>query len=626
MKPLIRRPLYLILLCAAAAAQTPQQPQPIAPVNTTVVVLGTVTPVATDESARTVTVFDPQAHPLASEDPEDYLRTDASVDIQQRGAAGVLNDISIRGASFEQTLVLLNGLRIDDAETSHFNLDVPVPLEALGSIDVLHGEGSTQYGSDAIGGVADFETWHPDADTLRLRLGYGSFGEDQEGILASFAGKKWSELVSADRDRSEGFTFDRDFRSEDAMTETRFASSLGKSDLLFAGDDREFGANQFYGDYNSWERIKGWFAAFTQQFNDNTQADIAYRRHTDIFVLLRNDPAAYKNQHIDDSYEGDLRDSRQLFRHGTLLTGFEETTDEIHSNSLGIHGRNRAAGYAEYEYRVPDRFSVSAGLREEFFGGPESTGFTAVSSPMAIATFWLPHALKLHAAIGHGFRQPTYVEPQPKARIRLELRGRPRLVPQPAHQRDPHRLHLAPDRHHRLHPPLRRVPLAGDQPLCSPLQRRRSRVRLAPQPQPEPQTQLDAPARRASRPQRPRIRVRLQLPGQQRPPRMGLEYAPQHLPAIPPRRPSTLPADALRRPRHLSRPRNRPLAPLLAHEQPDEHRLRRDHQRPDARPRLPWRSRVRLLTQAMSAAQSTDPPPAPAVPSPEPRSRDTPHS
>jgi iron complex outermembrane receptor protein len=400
----------LILLCAAAAAQTPQQPQPIAPVNTTVVVIGNLTPVATDESARNVTVFDPQAHPLASEDPEDYLRTDASVDIQQRGAAGVLNDISIRGASFEQTLVLLNGLRIDDAETSHFNLDVPVPLEALGSIDVLHGEGSTQYGSDAIGGVADFETWHPDADTLRLRLGYGSFGEDQEGILGSFAGKKWSELVSADRDRSEGFTFDRDFRSEDAMTETRFASSAGKSDLLFAGDDREFGANQFYGDYNSWERTKGWFAAFTQQFNQHTQADIAYRRHSDIFVLLRNDPAAYKNQHIDDSYEGDLRDSRQLFRHGTLLTGFEETTDEIHSNSLGVHGRNRAAGYAEYEYRVPARFSLSAGLREEFFGGPESTGFTAVSSPMANATFWLPHSLKLHAAVGHGFRQPTYVD------------------------------------------------------------------------------------------------------------------------------------------------------------------------------------------------------------------------
>jgi vitamin B12 transporter len=407
------RRLPPILLCAAAsaAAQSPQQPQPqIAPVNTSIVVLGNVTPVAADESARSVSVFDPQAHPLASEDPEDYLRTDASVDIQQRAAAGVLNDISIRGASFEQTLVLLNGLRIDDAETSHFNLDLPVPLEALGAIDVLHGEGSTQYGSDAIGGVADFETWHPDADTLRLRLGYGSFGEDQEGVLGSLLGKSWSELVAADRDRSEGFLFDRDFRSEDASTETRFASPAGKSDLLFAGDDREFGANQFYGDYASWERIKGWFAALTQQLNQHTQADIAYRRHTDIFVLLRNDPTYYKNQHIDDSFEGDLRDSRSLFKNGTLLTGLEETTDEIHSNSLGIHGRNRAAGYAEYQWLVPSRFSLSAGLREEFFGGPESTGFTVASSPMLNATLWLPHALKLHAALGHGFRQPTYVD------------------------------------------------------------------------------------------------------------------------------------------------------------------------------------------------------------------------
>jgi iron complex outermembrane receptor protein len=59
--------------------------------------------------------------------------TDASVDIQQRAPAGVMADISVRGASFEQTLVLLNGLRMDDAETSHFNLDVPAPLIAIGA-------------------------------------------------------------------------------------------------------------------------------------------------------------------------------------------------------------------------------------------------------------------------------------------------------------------------------------------------------------------------------------------------------------------------------------------------------------------------------------------------------------
>jgi iron complex outermembrane receptor protein len=379
-------------------------------VSTTVVVLGEVAPATIGEAARPVAAFDLQAHPLASLSLEDYLRTDASIDIQQRAGAGVLSDISIRGASFEQTLVLINGLRIDDAETSHFNLDAPVPLTTIGSMNALHGEGSTQYGSDAIGGVVDLITLDPVANTLKLRAGAGSFGEDQEGALGSYVGKRWSEVLAGDRDRSTGFATDRDYRTESASSETRFASALGKTDMLFAGDDRAFGANNFFGPYNSFERTKGWFAALTQELGTHTTADAAYRRHSDIFVLFRDNPGYYKNQHIDDSYEGDVRDHRTLFTHGTLLTGMEETTDEIHSNSLGNHGRNRAAGFAEFEWRVPQRWSVAAGLREEVFDGAAANGGTVVSSPMFSATRLLAHAMKLRAAVGHGFRQGTYVD------------------------------------------------------------------------------------------------------------------------------------------------------------------------------------------------------------------------
>jgi iron complex outermembrane receptor protein len=421
----------LLLLCVVLTAHSQQtQTTPAAPaVSSTVVVLGQLEPAALGESARTVTQMDAQAHPLASQDAEDYLRTDASVDIQQRAGAGVLNDISVRGASFEQTLVLVNGFRIDDAETAHFNLDLPVPLGALGGINVLHGEGSTQYGSDAIGGAVDFLTLDPLADTLRLRAGAGSFGEDQEGVLGSLVGKRWSEVAAGDRDRSTGFANDRDYRSENASSETRFASPLGRTNLLFAGDGRAFGANDFYGPYNSWERTKGWFAAVTQQLGEHTVADADYRRHSDIFVLLRDDPSYYKNQHIDDSYEGDIRDRRELFHHGTLLTGIEETTDEIHSNSLGNHGRNRAAGFAEFEWRVPQKWSVAAGLREEFFDGSAANGGTVVSSPMASATRWLPHALKLRAAVGHGFRQGTYVDLYYNDPVTI---GNPKLKPESA--------------------------------------------------------------------------------------------------------------------------------------------------------------------------------------------------
>jgi iron complex outermembrane receptor protein len=400
------RLLCLLSMCLGAACSPAQQSQPpIPPVAETVVVLGSLGPVTQGESARTVTVLDTQQHRLAHPQLEDYLRTDSSVDIQQRAPAGIMSDISVRGASFEQTLVLLNGLRMNNAETSHFNLDLPVPLGAIGNIYVLHGAGSTLYGSDAIGGVADFVTWKPETDTLRLRAGVGSFGENEEGFLGALHRQRWSEVVAGSREFSTGFITDRDYRSEDASTETRATSRLGETDLLFAGDDRAFGAAQFYGNYNSWERTKGWFAGGTQQFSEHTGAAFGYRRHSDIFLLERDQPEGYKNQHIDDGFEGSLRDRRAPFKNVALLYGLEETTDQINSTNLGRHGRNRGAGYGEAEWRAPRHGSLSLGFREEIFSGGRS-----VLSPTAAGTLWVPHAVKLHAAVSHGFRLPTYLD------------------------------------------------------------------------------------------------------------------------------------------------------------------------------------------------------------------------
>jgi vitamin B12 transporter len=387
----------------SALGQSSQEPN--APPSETVVVLGSLGPVTQGESARTVTTFDTQQHRLAYMDLEDYLRGDASVDIQQRAPAGVMADISVRGASFEQTLVLLNGLRLDNVETSHFNLDLPVPLGAIGNINVLHGAGSTLYGSDAVGGVVDFVTWTPEVDTLRLRAGGGSFGENEQAFLGALARKRWSEVLAGSREFSTGFIADRDYRTEDASTETRVTSGLGATDLLFAGNDRAFGAAQFYGNYNSWERTKSWFAGLVQQFNPHTQAAFGYRRHSDIFLLERDEPQGYKNQHIDDGFEGSLRDQRDPFKNISLLYGLEETADQIRSTNLGHHGRNRGAGYAVAEWRAPQRGSVSLGFREEVFSGGRS-----VFSPTAAGTLWLLRAVKLHAALSHGFRLPTYLD------------------------------------------------------------------------------------------------------------------------------------------------------------------------------------------------------------------------
>ena len=64
-------------------------------------------------------------------------------------------DISIRGGSFGQTLILVNGIRVNDAQSGHHNMDVALPLEAISNIEVLRGSGSTMYGADAVDGVVN---------------------------------------------------------------------------------------------------------------------------------------------------------------------------------------------------------------------------------------------------------------------------------------------------------------------------------------------------------------------------------------------------------------------------------------------------------------------------------------
>ena len=392
-----------VLTATARAQQAQTLPRPS--LSERVVVLGTAEPVTEGESARSTVVLDTQQHPMPFREIEDYLRTDSSVDIQQRAGAGILSDISIRGGSFEQTLVLLNGMRVDNAETSHFNLDVPVPLLAVRSIDVLHGTGSTLYGSDALSGVVNVSTLKPDSTHLRLRSGFGSFGGNEQSFLGSMFSAKASEVLAGSRDASAGFVHDRDYDSLSGSSEGRLNTKLGQTDLLLAGSNRQFGAAHFFGNYDSFEHTKGWFGSLNQEFGSSTQAAAAYRRHSDIFLLSRVKPDGSKNQHIDQSWEGVVRRKQPLSSAANLFIGLEEDTDQIRSTNLGNHGRNRGAGYLDLDLHAKHRVSISLGLREEVLSGGH-----VVTSPMLGSSLWAGSSLKVRGSLGYGFRLPTFLD------------------------------------------------------------------------------------------------------------------------------------------------------------------------------------------------------------------------
>jgi iron complex outermembrane receptor protein len=370
-----------------------------------VVVTGTLDPIPLEEIDRSVDVLPVAANAVLATALVDFLRLDPSLDVMARAPGGVQTDVSIRGGSFGQTLVLLNGQRLNDAQTGHHDMDIPLPVDAVDRIEVLRGSGSTLYGSDAVGGVLNIITRQPEATEARLSVAAGNFGVNEERVSLGTAYKKFAEELAFSRDSSSGFIPDRDYRNLSMASDSYWRSSLGSSSLVMAYSDRPFGADQFYGNFNSWEDTKTWFASVVQDLGSRTQAAFSFRRHSDWFVLLRDHPDVYQNHHSDETFQLAIRRAEPLAANTGLHYGLEGYGDTIESTNLGDHNRSRAAAYVSLDARALRRFSFSVGLREEMYRWGKGE-----LSPTVAAGAWLSPKWKLRASASRAFRIPTYTD------------------------------------------------------------------------------------------------------------------------------------------------------------------------------------------------------------------------
>jgi iron complex outermembrane recepter protein len=273
-------------------------------------------------------------------------------------------------------------------------------------VEVLKGSGSALYGSDAIGGVVNVRTAPIETGEFRLLGGVGNFGTNEQHAVTSFGGKWWQEQMAFARDFSTGFEPDRDYRNLSLSSLSTLKSRLGATSLLFAYSDRPFGANGFYGSAQpQWERTKNWFASGHQDLGSKTEINFAYRKHTDLYVYIRDNPSFYTNWHTDESWQGSVRRHENLPLHGVLSYGAEGLGETVTSTNLGNHDRARGAGYLFYDLRSVKRFSLSAGIREEVYGNRE-----VASSPSLSGAVWLSGRFKLRAAASRAFRLPSFTD------------------------------------------------------------------------------------------------------------------------------------------------------------------------------------------------------------------------
>ncbi|MGD2034724.1 MAG: TonB-dependent receptor [Bacteroidales bacterium] len=312
-------------------------------------ITGQKSPAELTDVPRLVTVFTKKESESApSQSIHDLLRYSSTIDSRQRGKGGIQTDLSIRGSSFDQVLVLFNGIPVSDPQTGHLSMILPVEKEAIKKIDILTGPAARVHGTNAFAGVVNFVTGPAATNSLDLSLSGGSYGYISTSATANISAGKVRQLVHYHYGRSAGYAYNTDYKKHNVFYQGQIEHNSNTLDLQFGIANRAFGANGFY------------TPALPEQYEENqmTFASIGYSTHG----VLRTGSKIYWRRH---------RDRFEYFREGKDWYRFEDGI--CISNEPEKTSRDTIFNYSQHNHHINDAFGASL-----FMSIKTKTGVTTI--------------------------------------------------------------------------------------------------------------------------------------------------------------------------------------------------------------------------------------------------------
>lgn len=361
---------------------------------------------------------------------QDVLEYALNVDIRQRGSQGVQADVCVRGGSFDQTLILLNGVNINDPQTGHHNLDLPVNIDNIEKIEILQGPGSRVFGPNAFTGAINIITNNNNEDNnVSLSLMGGEHNFFSGSLSSSYKVDNITNYVSISRKKCDGYTNDTDFDVSNLFYHATSKMNFAKIDLQAGYTNKKFGANSFYTPKfpNQFEATRTTFinAKLTSLGKFKFVPNIYWRRHHDKFELFRNNPPAWylgHNYHLTDVYGANIN-SHFNSKYGKTSFGAEYRIEHIYSNVLGelmndtiavpgepnaffTHSkmRNNLSFFVEHSVYL-NKFSFSTGLLANY-----NSDFLWNYTPGIDLSYNFTSNVKIFATINESVRMPTFTD------------------------------------------------------------------------------------------------------------------------------------------------------------------------------------------------------------------------
>lgn len=371
------------------------------------------------ETGRNISVlYASDIEQLPANSLDEVLRYIPGVEVQSRNAFGAQSDIIIRGSTFSQVLMLIDGMRLNDPLTGHFNSNIPISPAEIDRIEVLKGPAAAMYGPDAVGGVIHIITKTAvaasgqDKTDIRAGVNAGEFGLFQanaggflqRGRLRIGGGLLWNQ--------AEGQTLPTELKNDFDLLTVSVAAGLDLgNDWSILGrvgyDTRTFAAQYFYTRSTfdlSREQTSHWWNQFRlmkRTEKSETRLDVVYKANQDSFLF---NPAFTANVHDTRRFDAQFNHIQTLSEQFQLNVGAQVDNRTVESNDRGDHNDWHGGVYAAAWLRPTEAFSLSASLRGDL---DANYGFELL--PQIQASYLLP-GITLRASAGRSTRSGDYTE------------------------------------------------------------------------------------------------------------------------------------------------------------------------------------------------------------------------